>query len=174
MSKLKQYIATVQDFPKKGIAFRDITPVLADGNALKMSIEEMQACLKGVEYDAIAGLESRGFLFGMPMAYESGKAFLPVRKQGKLPRETEKQEYDLEYGSAVIEVHKEDVRPGMKIVLVDDLLATGGTLAAAAKLFERLGAQIVKIVVLIELTDLKGRQLLKDYDVESLVCFEGE
>lgn len=174
MSKIKQYIATVQDFPKKGIAFRDITPVLADSNALKMSIEEMQACLKGVEYDAIAGLESRGFLFGMPMAYESGKAFLPVRKQGKLPRETEKQEYDLEYGSAVIEVHKEDVRPGMKVVLVDDLLATGGTLAAAAKLFERLGAQIVKIVVLIELTDLKGRELLKGYDVESLVCFEGE
>lgn len=169
MSTLEKYIVTVPDFPKEGIAFRDITPILSDSNALKQSVDEMLSCLQGVEYDAIAGLESRGFLFGMPMAYAADKGFLPIRKQGKLPRETESESYELEYGTATIEVHKEDIKPGMRIVLVDDLLATGGTLAASVRLLERLGAKIVKIVTLIELQDLPGREALKGYDVEALL-----
>ena len=139
-----------------------------------MSVDEMTGFLSGVECDAIVGLESRGFLFGMPMAYNLNKPFIPVRKKGKLPRKTVEATYDLEYGSATIEVHKEDVKPGMRVVLVDDLIATGGTLAAAAGLLEQLGAKVVKIVCLIELAGLKGREKLAGYDVDAVITYDGK
>ncbi len=133
----------------------------------------MQEKLDGVEFDAIAGLESRGFIFGMPIAYNMGKPFIPVRKRGKLPRETVNQSYELEYGSAEIEVHKEDVKAGARIVLIDDLIATGGTLNAAVRLFEKLDASVVKIVCLLELKGLNGRQQLEGYDAETIVAYDG-
>ncbi|MBR6799535.1 MAG: adenine phosphoribosyltransferase, partial [Firmicutes bacterium] len=123
MKKIEDYITSIPDFPEPGIIFRDITTVVGDADGLKLAIDQMQAKLEGVEFDAIAGLESRGFIFGMPIAYNLGKPFIPVRKKGKLPRETVSQSYELEYGTAEIEIHKEDVKPGMKIVLIDDLIA---------------------------------------------------
>lgn len=172
MSEIEKYIVTIPDFPKKGIAFRDITPILADRDALKHSVDALLFCLQGVEFDAIAALEARGFLFGMPMAYAANSRFLPIRKKGRLPRETAQEVYELEYGSAAIEVHRDDVFPKMRVVLADDLLATGGTLAAAARLLEGLGAEIVKIVTLLELKGLGGRERLKNYKVSSVVVCE--
>ncbi len=131
MSKVEQYITSIPDFPKEGIIFRDITTVLGDADGFHLAVDEMTALLDGVEFDAIAGLESRGFLFGAPMAYNLHKAFIPIRKQGKLPRATSRMSYELEYGMETIEVHRDDIKPGMKIVVVDDLIATGGTLEAA-------------------------------------------
>ena len=131
-------------------------------------------CLEGTEFDVVVGAESRGFLFGMPLAYNKSKGFVPVRKKGKLPRETVEMSYDLEYGSATIEIHKDAIKPGDKVVLVDDLIATGGTIQAAAKLVEELGGEVVKMIFLIELTDLGGRKLLEGYDVASVVQYEGE
>ncbi len=174
MSKVEQYVTSIPDFPEPGIIFRDVTSVLGSAEGLKLSVDEMLACLKGVEFDAIIGLESRGFIFGMPMAYELNKAFIPVRKKGKLPRATVEADYELEYGTATIEMHKDDVKPGMKVVLVDDLIATGGTLAAAIGLCERLGAQVVKIVCLMELAGLEGRKKLAGYDVDSIIIYEGK
>ena len=130
--------------------------------------------LDGVDYNLIAGAESRGFIFGAPLAYMNKKGFIPVRKKGKLPRETVEMSYELEYGSATIEIHKDSIKPGDKVVLVDDLIATGGTIEAAVKLVEQLGGEVVKIIFLIELVDLKGREVLKDYEVASIVQFEGE
>ena len=130
--------------------------------------------LEGVEFDAVLGLESRGFNFGMPIAYNLHKAFIPVRKKGKLPRETVSAKYDLEYGTAEIEIHKEDLRPGMKVVIIDDLIATGGTVEAAVKLAESLGAEVVKIAFVMELAGLKGRERLAGYDVESVITYEGK
>jgi adenine phosphoribosyltransferase len=130
--------------------------------------------LEGVEFDAVLGLESRGFIFGMPIAYNLHKAFIPVRKKGKLPRETVSAKYDLEYGTAEIEIHKEDLRPGMKVVIIDDLIATGGTVEAAVKLAESLGAEVVKIAFVMELAGLKGRERLAGYDVESVITYEGK
>lgn len=130
--------------------------------------------LEGVEFDAVLGLESRGFIFGMPIAYNLHKAFIPVRKKGKLPRETVSAKYDLEYGTAEIEIHKEDLRPGMKVVIIDDLIATGGTVEAAVKLAESLGAEVVKIAFVMELAGLKGRERLSGYDVESVITYEGK
>ncbi len=173
MKKVEDYITSIPDFPEPGIIFRDITSVVGDAEGLKLAIEEMQAKLEGVEFDAIAGLESRGFIFGMPIAYNLGKPFIPVRKKGKLPRATISQAYELEYGTAEIEVHKDDVKPGTKIVLIDDLIATGGTLNAAAKLFGKLDAPVVKIVCLLELKGLNGRAVLEDYDVETVIAYEG-
>ena len=173
MKKVEDYITSIPDFPEPGIIFRDITTVVGDADGLKLAIDEMQAKLDGVEFDAVAGLESRGFIFGMPIAYNLGKPFIPVRKKGKLPRETVSQSYDLEYGTAEIEVHKEDVKAGMRIVLIDDLIATGGTLAAAAKLFGKLDASVVKIVCLLELKGLKGRKQLEGLDVETIIAYEG-
>lgn len=173
MKKIEDYITSIPDFPEPGIIFRDITTVVGDGDGLKLAIDEMQAKLDGIEFDAIAGLESRGFIFGMPIAYNLGKPFIPVRKKGKLPRETVSQSYELEYGTAEIEVHKDDVKPGMKIVLIDDLIATGGTLSAAARLFNRLEASVVKIVCLLELKGLNGRRMLEGYDVETIIAYEG-
>ena len=140
MKRIEDYVISIPDFPEPGIIFRDITGILRDADGLKLSIDKIQEMLEGVEFDAVLGLESRGFIFGMPIAYNLHKAFIPVRKKGKLPRETVSAKYDLEYGTAEIEIHKEDLRPGMKVVIIDDLIATGGTVEAAVKLAESLGA----------------------------------
>ena len=174
MSQVEQYIISIPDFPESGIVFRDITSILRDADGLKLAVDEMMKCLEDVEFDAVVGLESRGFLFGMPIAYNLHKAFIPVRKKGKLPRETIVAAYELEYSNAVIEVHKEDVKAGMRVVLIDDLIATGGTIKAAAGLLEQLGAIVVKIVCLIELSDLNGREYLKNYAIDTVISYEGE
>ena len=171
---LEDYIITIPDFPKPGIMFRDVTGIAKDPCGLRISIDGLKELLKGVEFDKVVGLESRGFIFGVPVACEMGKGFVPVRKKGKLPRETVEVEYALEYGTAAVEMHKEDIKPGEKVVLVDDLLATGGSAKAGIDLCERLGAEVVKAVFVIELEDLKGREALKDYDVASLVVYSGE
>ncbi|MCI5536613.1 MAG: adenine phosphoribosyltransferase [Lentihominibacter sp.] len=174
MKTVKDYVTDIPDFPEPGIIFRDITSVIGDADGLKLAVDEMQAMLDGVKFDAIAGLESRGFLFGMPIAYNLGKPFIPVRKKGKLPRETVSASYELEYGTAEIEVHKDDVKPGMRVVLIDDLIATGGTLCAAAQLFEQLGASIAKIVCLLELKGLDGRSRLEGYPVDTVIAYDGK
>lgn len=174
MKKIEEYVKSIPDFPEKGIIFRDVTSVLQDADGLHLAIDEMQKFLEGVEFDVIAGTESRGFIFGVPIAYNLHKAFVPVRKRGKLPRETVSAEYELEYGKAEIEMHKDAIRPGQKVVLVDDLIATGGTIEAAARLVEELGGEVVKIIFLMELEGLKGREKLKGYDVESVIHYEGK
>ena len=174
MKRIEDYVISIPDFPEPGIIFRDITGILRDADGLKLSIDKIQEMLEGVEFDAVLGLESRGFIFGMPIAYNLHKAFIPVRKKGKLPRETVSAKYDLEYGTAEIEIHKEDLRPGMKVVIIDDLIATGGTVEAAVKLAESLGAEVVKIAFVMELAGLKGRERLAGYDVESVFTYEGK
>ena len=174
MKKLEDYVTSIPDFPEKGIIFRDVTSVLENAEGLKLAIHEMQQRLSGLEFDTIAGAEARGFLFGMPLAYNKGKGFIPVRKAGKLPRETVSAEYELEYGKAAIEIHKDSIMPGQRIVLVDDLLATGGTAEAAVKLIESLGGKVVKILFLMELAGLKGRDRLKGYDVDSVIVYPGK
>lgn len=153
MKKLEEYVRSIPDFPEPGIIFRDITTILQDPDGLHLAIQSMQDKLKDTEFDVVVGTESRGFIFGVPIAYNLHKAFVPVRKKGKLPCETVSMEYDLEYGSAVIEMHKDSIKPGQKVVLVDDLVATGGTIEAAIKLVEELGGEVVKVVFLMELPD---------------------
>lgn len=174
MNKVEDYVKSIPDFPKPGIIFRDVTSVVEDPEGLKLAIDSLDALIADVDYDLIVGTESRGFIFGAPLAYKNNKGFILVRKKGKLPRETEEASYDLEYGSATIEIHKDTIKPGQKVVLVDDLIATGGTIEAAAKLVERLGGEVVKMIFLIELTDLKGREKLAGYQVESVIQYEGE
>ena len=174
MKKIEEYVKSIPDFPEKGIIFRDVTSVLQDADGLHLAIDEIQKRLEGVDFDVIAGTESRGFIFGMPVAYNMHKPFVLVRKKGKLPRETVSMEYELEYGSATIEMHKDAVQPGPKVVLIDDLIATGGTIEAAAKLVEQLGGEVVKIVFLMELAGLNGREKLKKYDVDSVIRYEGK
>lgn len=174
MKKLEEYVRSIPDFLEPGIIFRDVTSILQDADGLQLAIDSIQELLKDTEVDLIAGTESRGFIFGMPVAYNLHKPFVPVRKKGKLPCETISQEYDLEYGSAEIEMHKDAVKPGQKVVVIDDLIATGGTVEAAVKMIEKLGGEVVKIIFLMELAGLKGRERLKDYDVESVICYEGK
>lgn len=174
MKELKDYVVSIPDFPEPGIIFRDITSILQDAEGLHMAIDQLQGALEGMEFDVIAGTESRGFIFGMPLAYNLGKPFVLVRKKGKLPRETIEETYDLEYGTATIEIHKDAIKPGQKVVLVDDLIATGGTIKAAAKLIERLGGEVVKMVFVMELAGLNGRKLLEGYDVFSAITYEGK
>ena len=174
MKELKDYVVSIPDFPEPGIVFRDITSVIQDPDGLKLSIDQMQSYLEGLDFDLIVGPESRGFIFGMPLAYNLNKGFIPVRKKGKLPRETISETYDLEYGSATIEVHKDAIKPGQKVVIIDDLLATGGTMEAIVKLVERLGGEVVKIVFLLELAGLYGRSKLDGYDVDSAMIYEGK
>ncbi|MGI5990437.1 MAG: adenine phosphoribosyltransferase [Lachnospiraceae bacterium] len=174
MKTLEDYIRTIPDFPKKGIMFRDITTVLKDPDGLKLSIDEMTKLIGDTDFDVIVGSESRGFIFGVPIAYNLHKAFVPVRKPGKLPAETVSQSYNLEYGTATIEIHKDAIKPGQKVVIVDDLIATGGTAQAAIKLVEKLGGKVVKCVFLIELAGLEGRKLLDGYDVEAAVTYPGK
>ncbi len=174
VKKLEDYVRTIPDFPQPGIMFRDITTVLQDADGLALAIDEMQKKLEGVDFDIIAGTESRGFIFGAAIAYNMHKPLLLVRKKGKLPAETVSQTYDLEYGQATIEIHKDAVKPGDKVVIVDDLIATGGTVGAAAKLIEKLGGKVVKMVFLMELKGLEGRKKLADYDIESVLAYEGK
>ena len=174
MKKIEEYVRSIPDFPEPGIIFRDVTSILQDPDGLKLSIDLIQEKLEGLDFDVIAGTESRGFIFGVPVAYNMHKAFVPVRKKGKLPCETVSREYALEYGTAAIEIHKDAIRPGQKVVVIDDLIATGGTIEAAVKLIEELGGEVVKVVFLMELAGLKGRERLKDYDVESVICYEGK
>ena len=174
MKKVEDYVVSIPDFPEPGIIFRDVTSVIQDADGLQLAIDEMQKLLDGVEFDVIAGAESRGFVFGMPIAYNMKKPFVLVRKKGKPPRETVEMSYELEYGSATIEMHKDSIKPGQKVVLVDDLIATGGTIEAAAKLVESLGGEVVKIIFLMELAGLEGRKKLAKYDVGSVVCYEGK
>ena len=168
------YITTIPDFPEEGILFRDVTTVIGNADGFKLAVDELAALLSDVEFDVIAGTESRGFIFGTPLAYLLGKPFLPVRKKGKLPSETVQKTYDLEYGSATIEIHKDDLTPGQRVVLIDDLIATGGTAKAAAELIESCGCEVVRIAFLIELKGLCGREALKNYDVRSVVQYEGK
>ena len=174
MKKIEEYVRSIPDFPEPGIIFRDVTSVIQDADGLQLAIDSMQDCLKGVDFDVITGLESRGFIFGMPIAYNLHKPFVLVRKAGKLPCETISRTYDLEYGSATIEMHKDSIKPGQKVVIVDDLIATGGSVEAAIKLVEELGGIVVKVVFLMELAGLKGRERLKGYDVVSVICYDGK
>ncbi|MBO5552167.1 MAG: adenine phosphoribosyltransferase [Lachnospiraceae bacterium] len=172
--KLEDYVRSIPDFPKKGIIFRDITSVLQDADGFHLAIDELKKLIEDIDFDVIVGAESRGFIFGAPLAYELHKPMILIRKKGKLPCETISQDYDLEYGSASIEIHKDAVKKGQKAVLIDDLIATGGTLAASVKLIERLGGEVVRIVCLMELAGLKGRKKLEGYDVASVITYEGE
>lgn len=174
MKKMEDYVRSIPDFPEKGIIFRDVTSVLQDADGLHMAIDKMQEFLKDVDFDAVVGLESRGFIFGMPIAYNLHKPFIPVRKKGKLPCETVEVSYDLEYGSAIIEMHKDAIKPGDKVVIVDDLIATGGTVEASIKLVEQLGGKVVKVIFLMELAGLNGRRKLSAYDVDSVIVYEGK
>ena len=174
MKKLEDYVRSIPDFPEEGVIFRDVTSVLQDADGLRLSIDAMQKLVEEVECDVICGTESRGFIFGMPIAYNLHKAFVPIRKKGKLPCETILESYDLEYGSAEVEIHKDAIKPGQKVVLVDDLIATGGTIEACAKMIERLGAEVTRIVFLMELAGLKGREKLEKYDVKSVICYDGK
>lgn len=170
--RLEDYVRTIPDFPEPGVMFRDITTILQDPDGLRLAVDGLREQLAGVDYDVIAGAESRGFIFGVPLAYVERKAFVPIRKQGKLPGETVSERYELEYGEAVIEMHKDAVRPGQRVVIVDDLIATGGTTEAMVRLVERLGGEVVKILLVLELRGLKGRERLKGYELSSLVCYE--
>ena len=174
MKKLEEYVRSIPDFPEPGVIFRDVTSILQDADGLNLAIDSMQSYLKGMDLYVIVGLESRGFMFGVPLAYNLHKAFVPVRKKGKLPCETISQTYDLEYGSATIEMHQDSIKPGQKVAIIDDLIATGGTTEAIVKLVESLGGQVVKICFVMELAGLKGREKLKNYNVDSLICYEGK
>ena len=174
MEELKKYVRTIPDFPEKGIMFRDITTVVQSAEGFKLAVDTMQDLIKDIKYDAIVGAESRGFIFSAPMAYNFGKPLVLIRKKGKLPCETVSVEYDLEYGSAVLEIHKDALEPGQRVLIVDDLLATGGTIKAMAELVEKLGATVAGVVVMMELEGLNGRELLKDYPVFSAVQYEGK
>lgn len=174
MKKLEEYVKSIPDFPEKGIIFRDVTSVLQDAEGLHLAIDQMQEKLEGVDFDVVLGPESRGFIFGVPIAYNMHKAFVPVRKKGKLPRATISQTYDLEYGTATIEIHKDAIQPGQKVVIIDDLIATGGTTEAIIKMVEELGGEVVKIVFLMELAGPKGRERLSGYDIDSAIIYEGK
>ena len=165
MKKIEDYVRSIPDFPEPGIIFRDITSVLQDADGLQLAIDSMQDCLKDTDVDVIVGV---------PIAYNLHKPFVPVRKKGKLPCETVSRSYDLEYGSATIEMHKDSIKPGQKVAIIDDLIATGGTVEAAIKLVEELGGEVVKVVFLMELAGLKGRERLAGYDVASVIRYEGK
>ena len=174
MKNLEDYIVTIPDFPEPGIMFRDVMGVLDDPEGLQIGVDSLYDLLEGLDYDVIAGTEARGFLFGMPLAYKAKKRFVPVRKKGKLPRETVEKTYDLEYGTATIEIHKDAIKPGDKVVIVDDLIATGGTVKASAELIEELGGEVARIIFLIELEGLNGRAKLEGYDVQTVIKYPGK
>ena len=168
---LKDCIRSIPDYPQPGILFRDITPLLHNASALKFVIETLAKRYRTAQIDHVVGIESRGFIFGTPLAYVLGTGFVPVRKKGKLPADTIEQEYALEYGSAILEVHTDAVRPGERVLVVDDLLATGGTTEGTVRLLERLGAQVVSLAFLIELAGLNGRARLPGHDVFALLSY---
>ena len=169
---LKSKLRHVINFPKEGIDFIDITTVLQDADALKECVDEMKKRIMEMgDFDLVIGPESRGFIFGAPLAYATGKGFIPIRKKGKLPYKTIKAEYQLEYGTDILEMHEDAVRPGQRVVIVDDLLATGGTTESNIRLVEKLGGQVAGICFFIELCFLNGRDKLKGYNVQSIVQF---
>ena len=169
---LKEHIREIQDFPIEGVLFRDITTVLKDPKTLKYAMGGMIELAEELEFDAVLGPESRGFIFGMPVALGLGKGFVPIRKDGKLPAKTVRKEYALEYGKAIIEVHEDAIKKGGRYVIVDDLLATGGTAKAAADLVAEMGGVVVAHIFFIELASLGGRDVLKGHDVRSLLVYE--
>ncbi len=171
---LRSLIREVPDFPKPGISFKDITTLLKNGDALRYVTDQFAAHFQSTAPDLVVGAESRGFIFGAPLAYKLGTGFVLVRKPGKLPAATEKVTYDLEYGQDSLEIHKDAIKPGQKVLIIDDLLATGGTICATAELVKRLGGKIVGFAFIIELDFLKGRDKLAGYDVLSLVHYDGE
>ena len=171
---IEEYVRSIVDFPEPGIIFRDVTSVLQDADGLHLAIDTMQEKIKDLEYDVVVGPESRGFIFGTPIAYNNRKPFVLIRKKGKLPCETVEKTYDLEYGTATIEMHKDSIKAGQRVLIVDDLMATGGTTEAMIDLIESLGGVVVGIVVMIELAGLNGRDRLKNYRVESAICYEGK
>lgn len=174
--KVDSYVRSIPDFPEPGIIFRDITTVTQEPEGLQVAIDAMEQNIEWLkeDIDSIIGLESRGFIFGMPIARDLKKGFIPVRKKGKLPCETISEKYDLEYGQAEIEIHTDSIKPGQKVLIVDDLIATGGTIEAAIKLIEKLGGEVVGCLFLIELAGLHGRDKLKGYNVEAVVTYEGK
>lgn len=174
MKKLEDYVRSIPDFPEEGIIFRDVTSVLQDADGLQLAIDSMQDLVKDLEFDVVAGAESRGFIFGAPIAYNNHKPFVLIRKKGKLPCETVSVDYDLEYGQATIEMHKDSIKPGQKVLMVDDLIATGGTTEAMIKLVESLGGEVVGVVVLMELAGLKGREKLAGYRLDSAIVYPGK
>lgn len=168
---LKKYIKDIPDFPETGVIFRDVTPLLADGDAYHEAISQLVAYAQDKDVDIVAGPEARGFLFGCPVATELKCGFVPVRKPGKLPREVVSKKYELEYGHNEIQMHSDSIQPGQNVLIVDDLLATGGTVAAAISLIEQMGGNVVGIAFLIELEALKGRKVLENYDVFSILKY---
>ena len=174
MKNLEDYIDVIPNFPEEGIMFRDITSLIADPEGFRLAIDSLIERLKDVDFDALVALESRGFIFCAPVAYELNKPMVLVRKKGKLPKATISEEYSLEYGTATIEIHKDSILPGQKVIILEDLIATGGTLKATANLVERLGGNIVKILALSELKGLNGRDLLSGYDIDVLISYEGK
>ena len=174
MKRLEDYIESIYDFPKKGVIFRDVTSLLADKDGLKLAIDKIQSLIASEEFDVVVAPESRGFLFGMPIAYNLNKSFVPVRKKGKLPRETISQDYDLEYGTATLQMHSDSIKPGQKVIIIDDLIATGGTIDAIVKMVSKLGGDVVGIYALIELIDLKAREKLNSINVKSCITYKGE
>ncbi len=174
MKKLEEYVRSIPDFPEEGIIFRDVTSVLQDADGLRLAIDTMQEKIQDLEYDVVVGPESRGFIFGTPIAYNNRKPFVLIRKKGKLPCETIERTYDLEYGTATIEMHKDSIKPGQRVLIVDDLIATGGTTEAMIKLIEDLGGIVAGVVVLIELAGLKGREKIAGYRLDSAICYEGK
>ena len=174
MKPIEEYVTSIPDFPEEGIIFRDVTSVLQDADGLHLAVDLMQEKLEEIDFDVVVGPESRGFIFGVPIAYNLRKPFIPVRKKGRLPRDTVSIEYELEYGTASIEMHRDSIKPGEKVVIIDDLMATGGTTEAIVKLVEGLGGEVVKIVFLMELAGLKGRDRLGDYDLDSVIIYPGK
>ena len=172
MKSIEEYVRSIPDFPEPGIIFRDVTSVLQDAEGLHLAIDLLQK--KGVDFDLVVGPESRGFIFGVPIAYNLHKPFIPIRKKGKLPCETVSIQYDLEYGTAELEMHRDSVKPGQRVVIIDDLIATGGTNEAMIKLIEGLGGKVVKTVFLMELAGLEGRKRLQGYDVDSVIIYPGK
>jgi adenine phosphoribosyltransferase len=171
---LKKYIRSIRDFPIKGIMFRDITTLLKDPVAIKETLSQLVSSLKGLSVDKVVGIESRGFIFGAMLANELSAGFVPIRKPGKLPAEKESQTYQLEYGLDKIEIHKDAISKGNKVLIHDDLLATGGTAEAASNLIEKLGGEVVQISFIVELSFLNGREKLRKYNVSSLITYEDE
>ena len=174
MKKLEEYVRNIPDFPEPGIIFRDITTLIKDPDGLQMSVDGLCDMLKDVDFDIVVGPESRGFIFGVPVAYKMRKGFVPVRKKGKLPWKTVSVSYDLEYGSAEQEMHADAIMPGQKVVIVDDLLATGGTVEAIKKLVRKMGGEVVKMCFVMELAGLEGRMKNEDTEVAALITYPGK
>ena len=175
LKDLASYVIAIPDYPKPGILFRDITGILDSADGLRLAIDQLADRLEGMQFDAIVSMESRGFIFGMPLAYKLNKAFVPVRKPGKLPRATVSASYALEYGTDTLEMHRDALKPGARVVVVDDLLATGGTAEACARLVDAVGAKVVKMLFVIELEGFNASaSRLSSYDVDALIKYPGK